>query len=82
MTSYECAALLDTVTEEGIVIGSLEHDRWKTGIFFRGADNSVCEFEVYGGIADIMTRDNSPHGFTSGNEVSSPLIYIGAQELA
>lgn len=77
MTSYECAALLDTVTEEGIVIGSLEHDRWKTGIFFRGADNSVCEFEVYGGIADIMTRDNSPHGFTSGNEVSSPLIYIG-----
>ena len=77
MTSYECAALLDTVTEEGIVIGSLEHDRWKTGIFFRGADNSVCEFEVYGGIADIMTRDNSPHGFTSGNEVLSPLIYIG-----
>lgn len=75
--SYEAAAVLDTKTNEGIVIGSVEHDKWKTGITCRFSVSHIDHIKVFGGAADEMTRDNSPHGYVSGRAVASPAIFIG-----
>ena len=76
--SYEVAAYYNAKTMEGLVIGSVTHDTWKTGITIRGQRGKVMGLSVYGGIADTLTRDNSPHGMVSGESVDSPLIFIGS----
>jgi alpha-galactosidase len=90
-TSYECAAVYDNVTLSGLVIGSLSHDFWKTGITYRAvADKGhIDSFTVYGGAAtpdnpslphayggQDGTHDHAPHGTMTGNTVHSPLIYL------
>jgi alpha-galactosidase len=65
-TSSEVTALL----KEGIVIGSIEHTTWKTGIKVQNK-----ELEVFAGFTDsLTTHDIIPHG-KAGN--TSPKIMIG-----
>ncbi|OPJ63988.1 hypothetical protein [Clostridium oryzae] len=75
--SYEFTAIYDEQTENGLVLGSLTHDEWKTGIRVRGKDNKVNHIEVYGGASSEQTRDVLPHGNIKGNIVYSPLIFVG-----
>lgn len=75
--SYEAAALFDEKTNVGTVIGSVEHDIWKTGIRVDARDGKLLGCSVYGGAADDGTRDNSPHGSVSGTKVKSPKLFIG-----
>lgn len=74
---YEVMAYYNAKTMEGIVLGSVTHDTWKTGITIHGQRGKVMGLTVYGGAADAGTRDNSPHGFVSGEYVESPLLFIG-----
>ena len=74
---YEVMAYYNANTMEGIVLGSVTHDTWKTGITIHGQRGKVMGLTVYGGAADAGTRDNSPHGFVSGEYVESPLLFIG-----
>lgn len=76
--SYEVTALVNADTREGLVIGSIEHDTWKTGI--KVATDNECRIDTliaYGGIATPLTRDIIPHGAVVGNKVKSPLILVG-----
>lgn len=76
--SYEVTALVNADTRRGIVIGSVEHDTWKTGI--KVTTDGECRVDtliVFGGIATNLTRDIIPHGKVSGKSVKSPLIFIG-----
>ncbi len=75
--SYEAAALFDEETGTGLVVGSVEHDVWKTGIRIDVLHGTIRGFSAFGGIADSGTRDNSPHGSVSGTEVRSPKLFIG-----
>ena len=75
--SYETAVWFDRQSGAGIVIGSVEHDVWKTGIQLDALHGTLRNFSVFGGIADSGTRDNSPHGSVHGNEIRSPKIFIG-----
>ncbi len=75
--SYEAAALFDRETGAGMVVGSVEHDIWKTGIRLEALHGELRDFSVFGGIADDGTRDNSPHGSVCGDEIHSPKIFIG-----
>ena len=74
-TSYEVAAFYDNTSRNGLVVGSVTHDIWKTGIFFVGANNKLNALNVYGGAT--MPADVSPHGYVSGTTVSSPTIFVG-----
>jgi hypothetical protein len=40
-TSYEASAFYDNTTREGLVVGSVTHDTWKTGVYFQGANNKL-----------------------------------------
>lgn len=76
--SYEVTALYDNATRHGFVIGSVDHDLWKTGIEARdlapGAARRLC---VYAGAASPGSRDAAPHGTVTSTTISSPRIFVG-----
>jgi alpha-galactosidase len=73
--SYEVAAFYDNTTRNGLVVGSLEHDVWKTGVYFSGANNKLNQMNVYGGAP--CPWDVSPHGSITGSSLSSPTMFVG-----
>lgn len=76
--SYEMSAMLNTDTREATVLGSVEHDVWKTGVkLVTYGASAVDSVTVYGGAASALTRDVRPHGAVKGNSVKSPKIMIG-----
>lgn len=79
-TGYEAAAILDEESKKALVMGSLSHDVWKTGITFKGSQNQINELALYGGANGTLTRDQSPHGTVTGKQVSSPLMFVGFYE--
>lgn len=76
-SSYEVAAFYDNTSRNGLVVGSVTHDRWKTGIYFQGATNRLSILNVYGGVTSSDTRDVLPHGAVIGNPVVSPTVFVG-----
>lgn len=77
-TSYEMTTIFNNSTRNGLVLGSVTHDTWKTGIDWKGSSNRLNELVVYGGAASDVTRDTQPHGILTGAELSSPMIMVGA----
>jgi len=72
---YEVGAFYDNTTRNGLVIGSVTHDTWKSGIFFVGANNQLNALNAYGGAT--MPADKSPHGYVVGNLLASPTMFVG-----
>jgi hypothetical protein len=79
-TSYEVTSIYDNASRHGLVVGSLTHDIWKTGIDYRGSDGAIDALTVYGGASSSITQDTMPHGSLSGTEVASPRIFVGYYE--
>jgi Alpha galactosidase C-terminal beta sandwich domain len=75
--SYEAAAFYDNTTRNGLVVGSVTHDTWKTGVYFQGSNNRLDVLNVFGGVTSSDTRDVSPHGLVKGNTISSPTVFVG-----
>ena len=77
-TSYEVAAVYDNQTRNGIVVGSVTHDTWKTGILHAGSNGRLDALTVFGGAGDkAHTRDVIPHGKVKGDAISSPVVFVG-----
>jgi alpha-galactosidase len=77
--SYEVTAVYDNQSRHGIVLGSITHDVWKTGIEARNIANGVIHnLRVYGGATGTLSRDTQPHGNVSGTTIASPRIWIGS----
>src|SRR2546425_1123184 len=74
--SYETSAFYDNTTRNGLVVGSVRHDMWKTGVYFQGANNRLNVLNVFGGVTSSDTRDVSEHGPVKGNEISSPTAFV------
>ncbi|MDB6016150.1 MAG: hypothetical protein JWR19_639, partial [Pedosphaera sp.] len=75
--SYEVSAFYDNTTRNGLVVGSVTHDVWKTGVYFQGANNKLDVLNVYGGVTSSDTRDVMPHGLVAGDTISSPTVFVG-----
>src|SRR6266849_9364471 len=75
--SYEASAFYDNATRNGLVVGSVTHDTWKTGVYFQGANNRLNVLNVYGGVTSSDTRDVDPHGLVKGDTISSPTVFVG-----
>lgn len=77
--SYEITAVYRAERRNGFVLGSVTHDTWKTGISVEGTfAGEVGRLRIFGGAADMQTRDTVPHGTLRGKSISSPLIFVGA----
>jgi hypothetical protein len=76
-SSYEVSAFFDNTSRNGLVVGSVTHDTWKTGVYFQGSNNKLDVLNVYGGVTSGDTRDVEPHGLVKGNIISSPTVFVG-----
>jgi alpha-galactosidase len=79
-TGSEVTALYNNDTRRGLIIGSVEHTVWKTGIKVGHKNNNTLTLAAYGGLADsTITHDKIPHGKVAINDTlcSSPSIMVG-----
>ncbi|MGB7747576.1 MAG: discoidin domain-containing protein [Verrucomicrobiia bacterium] len=75
---YEVGAFYDNTPRNGLVVGSVTHDTWKTGVAWSGSNNKLDQLIVYGGARspyDIYS--GIPHGSVSGNAIFSPIVFVG-----
>jgi hypothetical protein len=82
-SSNEVTAIYDNASREGIVLGSIDHDTWKTAIDISADSGHIHRLDIYGGIASPTgvrtdTHDTVPHGIVHGARVVSPRIFIGS----
>lgn len=75
--SHEVTALFSESTGESLILGSVSHDTWKTGINHQAWGGQLRQVSVYGGVSNKFTQDQSPHGMVHGKEINSPTVLIG-----
>lgn len=76
--SSEMTAIYDNASRAGLVIGSVTHDVWKTGIFWSGSNDKLNQLKVYGGFTSLTsTHDSIGHGQVTGTTLASPQIAVG-----
>lgn len=76
--SYEVTAIFDNTSRHGLVLGSVTHDLWKTGILARNiSDGRIHQLEVFGGATGHWSHDAEPHGLVPGTDIKSPTILAG-----
>lgn len=82
LTSYEVTAIFNNQTRNGFIIGSVEHDKWKTAVEMKADSLSgrMTSIQCFGGIADETTRDSKPHGSIKGKNIKSPKIFLGVYD--
>ncbi|MCU7695006.1 hypothetical protein ACFSPU_13400 [Haoranjiania flava] len=88
---YEFTSLYDYEKMNGIVLGNLSHNFWKTGIKYKTSKDTgnIDDLIVYGGASTEDnptlpkefggydgTHDVVPHGTMKGEQISSPLVFI------
>ncbi len=71
--SYEVGALYDDSTRKGLVIGSIDHDVWKSAVTFAKGGG----VQLQAGVTGKFTHDTQPHGTVSGKEIRSPRFVMG-----
>ena len=79
LTSYEATAMFNNASRNGWVVGSVEHDNWKTAVTVAcdTVNKSFASMCCYGGVADSLTRDSKPHGALKGQVIKSPKVMLG-----
>lgn len=79
-TASEVTGLYDNTSRNGLLIGSVEHMTWKTGITVTGSTgSSLSNLAVFGGFTDgAITRDGRGHGWVNvgGTTCRSPRIMV------
>lgn len=81
--SSEVTAIYNTSNNNGIILGSLEQDNWKSGVKVKGgSEEALSNLELYAGMSDsLVTHDRIAHGkILPGKDgmVRSPLMLIGS----
>jgi alpha-galactosidase len=92
-TSYELFALYESESRAALVIGSVTHDFWKTGLYYAwdAAGHRLRALNVFGGVATPDrasnagatygkdgTHDLARHGAMVGKTLRSPRVLVGA----
>jgi len=77
-TSSELGAIYDNHSRKGLILGSVEHMVWKTGVLSKGKSDQLTELSIWGGYIDEkVTRDKMEHGYLSGSLLKSPKVFVG-----
>jgi alpha-galactosidase len=76
--SAEVGVVYDNESRKGLVVGSLTHDSWKTGVKSAGNGNLINQLEIFGGLNEVaITRDSMAHGSLKGEKIISPKVFLG-----
>lgn len=77
-TSYWVSSVYDNTSRNSVVVGSIDHDTWKTGVSAYGDGDSIGFLGGFAGITSMQyTYDYLPHGSIDGTVLSSPRMFIG-----
>jgi alpha-galactosidase len=80
-TSSEVSAIYDNTSRNGLVLGSIEHSDWKTGVQMIGSGGgTLSQLTLYGGFTqESITRDKRGHGWVSvgATTCKSPKMMVG-----
>ncbi|HEY8928843.1 MAG TPA: hypothetical protein VIM55_06615 [Mucilaginibacter sp.] len=91
--SYEFSSAYNNDDFSGLVMGSVSHDFWKTGITYRAAAQKgvIDSLKIFDGAAtednsalppdyggNDGTHDHAPHGTMKGKSVNSSVIFLFA----
>ncbi|MGV3614761.1 MAG: alpha-galactosidase [Fimbriimonas sp.] len=72
-TSHEVGAVYDDRSRNGVVVGSIDHDLWKSGVRFTKGEGLIA----FAGFTSKNSRDQEPHGMVAGRHLRSPRIALG-----
>jgi len=76
--SWEVTAVYDNASRRGFVLGSVDHDVWKTGFTFGASSgDGLQSLSAAAGMTGARTHDTEPHGLVSGTIILSPRILVG-----
>lgn len=76
--SCEVGAIYDEPSRNGLMIGSIDHDNWKSAIQTHKKPNGPIHLlKAYAGANNKYTHDTQPHGYLKGKTISSPRFVIG-----
>ena len=83
--SFEVTAIFNGKTQKGMVVGSVEHDTWKSAVRITGSpftQSHISRLEVFSGVTHAATRDEydgylQPHGTVRGERVKSARMMVG-----
>lgn len=83
LSSNEVTAIYNNDSREGLVLGSIDHDTWKTAIDWTAESGHIKGLDIYGGITSPTgvrtdTHDTVPHGVVKGARVTSPRVFVGS----
>lgn len=74
---HEVGAFFNPDKGNGLVIGSVNHDKWKSAVEYKSKLGRINELYVYSGANTPLTRDQSPHGTVKGESVESATFFMG-----
>lgn len=75
--SHEVGAFFTPDNKDGLIIGSVNHDTWKSAVEYKNRLASIDQLYVYSGANTALTRDQSPHGTVHGESISSAAFFVG-----
>lgn len=75
--SHEVGAFFTPDDKDGLVIGSVTHDIWKSAVEYTNKLTSIDKLYVYSGANTVLTRDQSPHGTVHDESISSATFFVG-----
>jgi alpha-galactosidase len=76
--SSEVGVVYAKQSRNGLVLGSLTHESWKSGVRSAGIRGQINDLQVWGGLNEVaITRDSMAHGYLQGDRILSPKIFIG-----
>lgn len=76
--SSEVTSIYNNENRNGYVIGTLDHEQWKTGLIGHLADQSILNLTVQSGFTNYdITRDKIEHGYLNGNLLSASKTFFG-----
>ena len=83
-TSYEAGCLYSTKNNNGLVLGSIEHDNWKTGVVSKvNTPNSITSLIVYAVVTPKRAWDKgTPFGWNSWGNAMSDVSYAIASSVS
>lgn len=79
-TSSEVTAIYSNATRQGLIIGSVEHGVWKSGVRVKNINDSSLMLNAFAGLTDsVITHDKIKHGRvnTGKDECASPMMFVG-----
>ena len=75
--AHEVGAFFTPDNKDGLIIGSVTHDTWKSAVEYKSKLVAIDEVYVYSGANTALTRDQSPHGTVHGESISSATFFVG-----